>query len=348
MDNKKFTVPDIDSISPYVPGEQPRDFDYIKLNTNESPYPPSPEVLKAISKITMQLYPDPTAKVLKSAIADYYNVGAENIFVSNGSDETLAFAFRAFITGKDVFYPDITYDFYRVFASLYNARGKTIPLDNNFNINISDYNEKNGVIIIANPNAPTSLYLTPNDIEKLVLQNKENLVIIDEAYIDFGGETAIPLTKKYKNLLIVQTFSKSRSLAGLRLGFAVGDVKLIEALEKVKYSFNPYNVNMAAQYMGTASIRDVSYFKQAVSTIIKTREAAKNKLALMGIKTLDSYTNFLFAKHPRISGKKLYEKLKEQNILVRHFDKPRIKNYIRITIGTDAEMDKLIQVLNTF
>ncbi|MCL2013616.1 MAG: histidinol-phosphate transaminase [Oscillospiraceae bacterium] len=341
-----FTVSDMKNLVAYTPGEQPRDMDYIKLNTNELPYPPSPDVIKALSDFNPRLYPDPASGKLKAAIAEYYNLRKENIFVSAGSDEALSFAFRAFIAGEKVFFADITYDFYRVFSAYYNAAATMIPLSENFRINVSDYHiaGDNSTIIIANPNAPTGLYLSNNEIEELLLQNPRRLVIIDEAYIDFGGNSALGLTNKYNNLLIMRTFSKSRGLAGLRLGFAAGASPLIEALEKVKYSCNPYNVNMAAQLAGTAAICDDLYFQKTVKAVTNTREKLKENLIAMGAKVTDSMANFVFASFPGINGGEIYSKLKKRGVLVRYFDKPRIREYVRITIGTEAEIDSLVEI----
>lgn len=336
-------------LSAYVPGEQPRDTQYIKLNTNESPFPPSPGVIGAVSSREMEdlrLYSDPQCGELRRALADYYNVQPENITVGNGSDEILNFAFMGFCDGDTgVAYPDISYGFYSVFARLYGLWAREIPLREDFSIAAEDYCGLGKTVVIANPNAPTGLFLSLEEIEKIVMSNSENVVIIDEAYIDFGGESAIPLTRKYPNLLVVQTFSKSRSLAGARLGFAVGSAELIVDLEKLRYSTNPYNINRLTQAAGCQALREFEYYNKNCKEIILNREYTVKKLEELGFFCTDSKTNFVFAKSSKIGGGELYKRLRQKGILVRHFGAPRIEDFVRITVGTRSQMETLISVL---
>ncbi len=345
----RFLNESLKSFEAYVPGEQPKDKKYIKLNTNESPYPPSKEVLSIIKEQTisdLKLYCDPKSSELKKELALFYNVKEENIFVSNGSDESLNFFFMAFCSDKKpVVFPEISYGFYEVFCELYGIKYEKIPLKSDFSIDINDYINIGKNIVIANPNAPTGLYIPLCDIEKIVKSNPENLVVIDEAYVDFGGESAIPLTKKYDNLVVVQTFSKSRSLAGARLGYAVAHEDIISDLEKIKYSTNPYNINTLTQKIGVAAIKSQSYFDENCKKIIETREYLKESLINMGFFVTNSKTNFLFAKHKNISGEEIYLKLRENGILVRHFNTEKIKDFNRITIGNEQEINELISCL---
>ncbi len=335
------------SLEEYVPGEQPRDKKYIKLNTNESPFPPSPTAIAAVTdreKEDLRLYSDPECKKLKEAIAAYYNVGAENVFVSNGSDESLNFFFMAFCDEENkVCFPEISYGFYKVFADLYSLDYETIPLKEDFTIDVNDYISKSKNIVIANPNAPTGLCLGLSDIEKIVSSNPDHIVVIDEAYVDFGGESAVNLTKKYNNLIVVQTFSKSRSLAGARLGFAIADKEIIKDMEKIKYSTNPYNINRLTLLLGTEAIKDKEYFETNRNLIIEARNYTEKSLIELGFDVLPSKTNFVFAKNDKIHGEELYLKLKEKGILVRHFSNPKICEYNRITIGTMEEMQALVK-----
>ncbi|MBO5321638.1 MAG: histidinol-phosphate transaminase [Clostridia bacterium] len=338
--NEKFT-----SLEEYTPGEQPQDKKYIKLNTNESPYPPSKAVVKAVSKAEikdLRLYCDPECKKLKLAMAKLFGVNGENIFLSNGSDDILNFAFMAY-GQKGAAYPDITYGFYSVFAELHGVESEVIPLRDDFTIDICEYKNKNKLIVIANPNAPTGIALSLEEIEEIVKANPDSVVLIDEAYVDFGGESCYKLTAKYDNLLCVGTFSKSRSLAGGRLGFAIANERLIADLEKIKYSTNPYNINRLTQVVGTATINDNDYYLKNCEKIIKTREWVTKELESLRFFVLPSKANFIFAKSDKISGLKLYEELKEKGVLVRHFEKDRIKDFNRITIGTDKEMKTLIE-----
>lgn len=335
------------SLEEYVPGEQPRDKKYIKLNTNESPFPPSPKAIAAVDtkeKEDLRLYSDPECKKLKEAIASYYNVEKENVFVSNGSDESLNFFFMAFCDEeKKVCFPEISYGFYKVFADLYCLDYEAIPLKADFSIDVNDYINKGKNVVIANPNAPTGLCLGLDDIEKIVSSNPNHIVVIDEAYVDFGGESAVELTKKYSNLMVVQTLSKSRSLAGARLGFAIADKEIIKDLEKIKYSTNPYNINRLTLILGTEAINDKEYFDANRKLIIEAREYTEKALTDLGFEVLPSKTNFVFAKSDKISGEELYLRLKDKGILVRHFSNPKICEYNRITIGTMEEMRSLVQ-----
>ena len=329
------------ALTPYTPGEQPRDQRYIKLNTNESPFPPSPKAqARAEEELKkLQLYSDPTCAALTAQAAKTLGVGEENIIFSNGSDEVLNFAFMAFCDKKcPAVFPDITYGFYKVFAGLNGVPYREIPLQEDFTIEVADYFFAKGTIFIANPNAPTGLCLSLRQIEGLLRTNPDNVVVIDEAYIDFGGESAIPLTKKYDNLLVVQTFSKSRSMAGARLGFAVGSPELIRDLNTIKYSVNPYNVNRMTMAAGLGALEDDDYFRANCRTIMENRAWTTEELNKLGFETLPSMTNFVFTKNPAVSGEELYLKLKARGILVRHFNKPRLTDYIRVTIGSADEM----------
>ena len=333
------------ALKPYTPGEQPKDTVYIKLNTNESPFPPSDAVKKAVAEQAgmLQLYSDPECRELNKTASEFFGVAPEQILMTNGSDEILNFAFMAFGDEKNPFaFPSISYGFYPVFAELNRIPYKQIPLKDDFSIDVSDYKNLNANIVIANPNAPTGLYLCPDRVEYLVKTNPDHVVIIDEAYIDFGGESVLPLVAKYDNLLVTRTFSKSYSLAGARLGFGIASKALIADMNTIKYSTNPYNVNRMTMAAGTAALKDASYYKDGCEKIIRTREKTKQELLDLGFSVLDSKTNFLFAEHGEIGGEELYLALKQKGILVRHFDAERIKNYNRITIGTDKQMDTLI------
>ena len=335
------------SLEAYTPGEQPRDMKYIKLNTNESPYPPSKRVVDALSSeevLKLNLYSDPTCKALKTAIAELYGVEYENVFVSNGSDDILNFSFMAFCEGEKtgVKFPEISYGFYSVYAELHGAKYEAIPLEPDFSIDIEKYMGDDANVVIANPNAPTGIALSLAEVEKIVKANPNHIVLIDEAYVDFGGESAVELTKKYSNLLVVATFSKSRSLAGARLGFAIADKEIIADLEKIKYSTNPYNINRLSLIAGEMAILDNDYYMDNCKKIIETREYTQSKLRELGFEVTDSKANFIFAKSDRIGGEELYKRLKARGILVRHFAKEKIKDYNRITVGTKDEMDSLI------
>ena len=342
-----FMNPRLSGLKAYTPGEQPRDRTYIKLNTNESPYPPSRGVRKAINRQRiddLRLYCDPEATALKAELARLYDKKSSQIFVSNGSDDILNFAFLAF--GADgILFPDISYGFYEVFANLHSLPFETVPLKSDFSIDVDDYCKKNKMVVIANPNAPTGMALPVKKIEKILKANPENVVLIDEAYVDFGGESCADLVDKYPNLLCVQTFSKSRSMAGARLGFAIGNEELIADLEKIKYSTNPYNVNALTQAAGVAAIQDNGYYMRTCRRIVKTRNYTKKALENLGFTVLSSKANFLFAKCEQFSGLELYLLLKEKGILVRHFEKERIKDFNRITIGSQKEMEAFIDAV---
>lgn len=332
----------------YVPGEQPRDTEYIKLNTNESPFPPAPSVVEAVNSddiALLRLYSDPTCKVLKQKLANLYDVNEKNIFVSNGSDDILNFAFFAFGKENGALYPDITYGFYSVFSRLYGIDSEEIPLKNDFSVDYTDYLNKNRLVVIANPNAPTGMSLPVWQIEEIVKSNSDNVVVIDEAYVDFGGESCYKLTEKYDNLLVVRTFSKSRCLAGGRLGYAIGAKGLINDLEKVKFSTNPYSINRLTMTLGEATVDAEDYYLKKCAEIISTREWTKSQLEQNGFTVLDSKANFLFAKTPKMDGEKLYLQLKQRGILVRHFSGERIKDFNRITIGTREQMEKFIETV---
>ena len=339
----------IREVEPYVPGEQPTGKRMIKLNTNENPYPPTKEVKKALNEFSyenLRLYPDPTAFNLVDTLARYYDLDKDEIFVGVGSDDVLAMAFLTFFNStKPILFPDITYSFYEVWAKLFQIPYEMPLLDKNFRIIKEDYFKENGGIVIANPNAPTSIYENLEFIKDILEHNQDSIVIIDEAYIDFGGVSAKNLLKKFDNLLVVQTFSKSRSMAGMRIGYAMGSKKLIKALNDVKYSYNSYTMNLPSLYYGVKAVEDEEYFLQCVNKIIETREYVKEELCGLGFTYFDSMTNFIFATHERIPAKLLYESLRKENIYVRYFNKPRIDNYLRISIGTREEMDVLLKKL---
>jgi len=337
-----------DSLDAYVPGEQPSDMQYIKLNTNESPYPPPKSVIDAVTGEEirkLRLYPNPDGTSLIKKLALTYAVNAENIIIGNGSDELLAFAYLAFFETDGVVFPDITYGFYPVYAKLFNIPYEQIPLKDDFTIDITDYLNIGKNIIIANPNAPTGIALTLSDVERIVQCNTNHIVLVDEAYVDFGAESAIPLTQRYENLLVMQTYSKSRSMAGGRMAFAIGSAPLIEDMNKMKYSFNPYNVNRLTQVMAEAALNDEAYYREKHREIIATREYNETRLRELGFEMTNSKANFIFAKHPNISGFDLYCALKEKGILVRQWNKPRISDYLRITVGTKEQMDALIRAI---
>lgn len=343
----------IRKVVPYVPGEQPKDMSVIKLNTNENPYPPSPKVAEALKNLDagqLRLYPDPAAAELVDAIAETYGVAREQVFVGVGSDDVLAMAFlTCFQSDQPVLFPDITYSFYDVWADLFRIPYEVQPLDDDFRIRPEDYKKKNGGIIFPNPNAPTGLLLPLDAIEEIVRANPDVIVIVDEAYIDFGGESALPLIGRYDNLLIAQTSSKSRSLAGLRIGFLFGNPKLIGYLNDCKYSFNSYTMNRPAIALGAEAVRDQEYFRQCTQKIIQTREWAKLRFRELGFLCGDSMSNFVFVSHPKYEAEELFAALKGAGIYVRHFRKPeRIRNYLRITIGTKEEMDALFAFLGQY
>jgi len=336
----------------YTPGEQPKDRKYIKLNTNESPYPPSPEVIAAVNAeqvSDLRLYPDPECTVLKDRIAGLYGVCRENVYLANGSDDILNFAFWAFAgDGRKVWFPETSYGFYPVYADLHQVEAEAVPLREDFTISPDDYCSlpaEGGLICIANPNAPTGLALSLSQIRRILEGNLDKVVLIDEAYVDFGASSAVPLTREYGNLLVVQTFSKSRSMAGARLGFAIASADLIGDLDRIKYSTNPYNINRLTQAAGTAAIESNDYYMEGCRKIMDTRAWTSEALNSLGFTVIPSLANFLFAKSSRISGAKLYEALKARGILVRHFTKESIRDYNRITIGSREEMEAFIETV---
>lgn len=332
------------NVEPYTPGEQPKEEDVIKLNTNENPYPPSPKVMEAMENIRhLRKYPDPAATELVEAIAQYYGFTKEEVFVGVGSDDVLAVAFMTFFNGKKtVFFPDITYSFYPVWAELFQIPYEMKALDADFQIVPKDYYGANGGVIFPNPNAPTGAILSLEVIEDIILHNQDVVVIVDEAYIDFGGMSAKELTRKYDNVLVVQTYSKSRSLAGLRIGYAIGNQELIKAMNDVKYSYNSYTMNEPSIVMGKAVLEDEDYFQETRKKIIETREWFKEEMRELGFSFADSKANFIFASHKTVPAKELFEEAKKEKIYVRYFNKPRIDNYLRITIGTRKEMETLL------
>ncbi|MBQ2382415.1 MAG: histidinol-phosphate transaminase [Oscillospiraceae bacterium] len=336
----RFFDPKLSALTPYTPGEQPKDRLLLKLNTNESPFPPSPLAQRYAREEAgrLELYSDPCCTALVKKGAEVFGVEEDEIIFTNGSDEVLDFTFQAFCP-KGAIFPDITYGFYKVFAALHQTPFTEVPLKEDFTIDLQDYLGTSGTVFIANPNAPTGLYLTPAQVETIVSSDPDRLVVIDEAYIDFGGETSIPLTKKYDNLLVIGTFSKSRSMAGARLGFAIGNKALIRCLNTIKYSFNPYNVDRMAMAAGVGALEDKDYFRTNCEKIMATRAWTTEALEKLGFTVLPSLTNFVFAKHDRIPGKTLCAKLREQGILVRHFDTPRLTDYLRITIGSQEQME---------
>jgi len=342
----RFLNDEYQALAAYVPGEQPRDMEYIKLNTNENPYPPAPGVVKAMTAREVELlrlYSDPSCKGLKDKLAQLYGVESENVFVCNGSDEALNFAFMCF-GGKGLVFPDITYGFYTVFGDLYGGNYREIPLKEDFSLDYLDFCNQNKMVVIANPNAPTGLSIPRWQIEEILKSNPDNVVLIDEAYIDFGGESALPLIEKYDNLLIVRTFSKSRCLAGGRLGYALASKALIADLEKLRYCTNPFNVDRLALKLGEATVEEEAYYQDITAKIIESRAWTEEQLRILGFEVIPSQTNFVFARTDKIEGEKLYLELKKRGILVRHFGNPRITQFNRITIGTQAQMERFIEV----
>lgn len=335
---------------PYVPGEQPQEKDVIKLNTNENPYPPSPRVFEAHRGMEVErfaLYPDPSATELVHALEDYYGLERGQVFVGVGSDDVLSLSFLTFFnSGKPILFPDVTYSFYPVWAQIYRIPYECPPLDADFRIRPEDYQRENGGVVIANPNAPTSICMPLDQLEGIIQANQDVIVIVDEAYVDFGGDTALPLLERYENLLIVRTYSKSRSLAGMRIGFAMGSKRLIQALTSVKESINSYTMTMESICLGTASLEDEEYFQSCLDKIVTTRARVKAELEKRGFICLDSRTNFLFARHRERSGEHLFNELRERKIFVRHFSGERIREYLRISIGTEEQMDRLLEALD--
>ena len=340
------------TVEPYVPGEQPNQPDMIKLNTNENPYPPAPGVVEALKNFDtdkLRLYPEPTCKVLVDAIADYYGIRRSQVFTGVVSDDVLAMIFMTFFNSKKpILFPDITYSFYDVWADMLRIPFETKALDDDFQIRKEDYYGDNGGVVFPNPNAPTGILMPLSEIEDIIAHNRDVIVVVDEAYIDFGGVSALPLIEKYDNLLVVQTFSKSHSLAGMRLGFAMGNEKLIRYINDVKYSFNSYTLNQTALSLGVQAIKDREYFEETCAKVIATREWTKCELKKLGFSFGDSMSNFIFATHESVPAKEIFEALREHNIFVRYFSKPRIDNYLRISIGTQQEMEHLVAFLTDY
>lgn len=336
-------------LQPYVPGEQPRDRKYIKLNTNENPYGPSPRVLEAIKAAadeSLKLYPDPTCDALLEAAAEYYGVSRQQVFAGNGSDEVLAFAFMAFFDpGRTVLFPDITYTFYPVYTSLFGLDYRTVPINGDFSIPVEEFFGSPGGVIIANPNAPTGRFMPLESVVRILENNRDAVVIVDEAYVDFGGESAVKLVDSWPNLLVINTFSKYRSLAGMRLGFAIGHPELITGLDRVKNSFNSYTLDRLAIVAGAEAFRDNEYYNEKNGMVVNTRERFSIELKKLGFDVPDSVANFVFTAHSKVPAAEVFAGLKARGILVRYFDKPKISNRLRISIGTDSEMDCVIQAL---
>ena len=336
-------------VEPYVPGEQPRGSGIIKLNTNENPYPPAPGVQKALRELsaeTMRLYPDPEARELVLALAEEYGVKPSQVFVGVGSDDVLSMAFLTFFNGeKPIVFPDVSYSFYSVWAECYRIPYRKIPLTEDWKIDPALYAEENGGVIFPNPNAPTGVALPLGEVRAILEQNRDVAVIVDEAYVDFGGESALPLLEEFDNLLVVQTFSKSRSLAGMRIGFAIGSEEMIRCLSDVRFSVNSYTMNRPSVAAGTAALKDREYFRKTVQKIIDTRDSVKDELEEMGFVCTDSQTNFLFVTHPGRDAEELFRKLRERKIYVRYFAQPRTRSYLRITIGTTKQMQVFLDTL---
>lgn len=342
----------IRKVTPYTPGEQPQEPDKVKLNTNENPYPPSPAVKRALDGIDgqlLRLYPDPTASVLTKAIADYHGVGQDQIFVGVGSDDVIAMAFMTFFSnGKPIFFPDVTYSFYPVWAELFRIPYETKPLGSHFEIRPEDYYAENGGVIFPNPNAPTSRQEKIEVIGDILDHNRDCIVIVDEAYVDFAEYSVLPLLDRYENLLVVRTFSKSRSLAGMRIGYAVGSPVLIKAMNDIKYSYNSYTINQTSLAAGTAALLDEKYFREMIDKIKATRSRACGRFASLGFQFGEPQANFIFVTHPALDAGELFRALREKHIYVRYFDAPRTRDYLRVTIGTDAQMDVLFDFLEKY
>ncbi len=342
----------IRKVVPYVPGDQPKGDRLIKLNTNENPYPPAPgvrEVLKTMDYDRFRKYPDPAVSELVHELASYYQVKDEQVFVGVGSDDVIAMAFMTFFNShKPILFPDITYSFYKVWAELFQIPYETPALDENFCIRTEDYDRENGGVIFPNPNAPTGLLMPLDQVENIIRHNQDVIVIIDEAYIDFGGTSALELISRYENVLVVQTFSKSRSMAGMRIGFAIGHPDLIRALNDVKYSYNSYTMNMPSILLGVEAVKDDLYFKETLKKIVDTRERSKVRLRELGFSFPDSSSNFIFASHSSVPAAQIFEALRANQIYVRYFRQPKLENYLRISIGTDEEMDELFAFLKDY
>ncbi len=344
-------IKNIRKVDPYVPGEQPQR-KVIKLNTNENPYPPAPGVERALREMDtdrLRLYPDPSANELVSALAEHYGVGTDQVFVGVGSDDVLSMCFLTFFNSeKPILFPDITYSFYKVWAELYRIPYECPKLDENFRIVKEDYYRENGGVIFPNPNAPTAIYEELGFVEDILIHNPDSVVIVDEAYIDFAGKSALELIGRYSNLIVVQTFSKARSMAGMRIGYAISSPVLIRYLNDVKYSFNSYTMNQTSIVCGKEAVKDLAYFEKTTKKIVETREWAKEELRKLGFEFPDSRANFIFAKHPRYDAGELFEALKKQDIYVRHWDSERIRQYLRITVGTREEMEALFAAMGAY
>ena len=351
MELNSNIINNIRRVEPYVPGEQPQN-KVVKLNTNENPYPPAPgveRVLKEMDTDRLRLYPDPSAEVLTKSLAEYYGVGKNQVFVGVGSDDVLSMCFLTFFNGeKPILFPDITYSFYKVWAELYRIPYECPKLDDHFRIVKEDYYKENGGVIFPNPNAPTAVYEELDFVEDIIAHNRDVVVIVDEAYVDFAGKSAMELIEKYDNLIVVQTFSKSRSMAGMRIGYAISNPTLIKYLNDVKYSFNSYTMNQTALICGVEAVRNREYFQKTIDKIVETREWAKEELRKLGFVFPDSQANFIFAKHPEYDAKELFEALKKENIYVRYWGSSRIEQYLRITIGTKEEMELLFTFLKKY
>lgn len=351
MELNSNIINNIRRVEPYVPGEQPQN-KVVKLNTNENPYPPAPgveRVLKEMDTDRLRLYPDPSAEVLTESLAEYYGVGKNQVFVGVGSDDVLSMCFLTFFNGeKPILFPDITYSFYKVWAELYRIPYECPKLDDHFRIVKEDYYKENGGVIFPNPNAPTAVYEELDFVEDIIAHNRDVVVIVDEAYVDFAGKSAMELIEKYDNLIVVQTFSKSRSMAGMRIGYAISNPTLIQYLNDVKYSFNSYTMNQTALICGVEAVKDREYFQKTIDKIVETREWTKEKLRKLGFVFPDSQANFIFAKHPEYDAKELFEALKKENIYVRYWGSSRIEQYLRITIGTKEEMELLFTFLKKY
>ena len=352
MIEKMLWEENIRKVVPYVAGEQPNKQGMIKLNTNECPYPPAPGVEKLAAGLdcdALRLYPDSNTTPLVNALAEYYHVKPGQVFVGVGSDDVLSMAFMTYFnSGKPILFPDVTYSFYDVWAELYRIPYKTCPLDENWHIRPEDYKQPNGGVIFPNPNAPTGVLESTETVEEIIAANRDVIVIVDEAYVDFGGTSVLPLLEKYDNLLVVQTFSKSRAMAGMRIGFCIGSEKLIGYLNDVKFAFNSYTMNYPSQVLGVEAVKDDAYFKSTTAKIMATRERVKKELKELGFSFPDSMTNFIFATHEKIPAKQIFRALREADIYVRYWDKPRISEYLRITVGTDEQMDKLVSFLRDY
>ena len=335
-------------LTPYTPGEQVNEGEFIKLNTNESPYPPAPSVESAVAEVSQSLnrYSDITVEAVAKPLAQHLGVKQEQLFLGNGSDEVLSYIFQGF-TEEGIAFPDVTYGFYQVYSALYKVDSTVVPLNNDFTLELKEYDALAGTVIFANPNAPTGIYLSQAEICAFLERHPDRLVVVDEAYIDFSGASMVTLIEKYQNLFVVGTFSKSRQLAGARLGVGVGNKDLIADMNRLRFSLNPYNINSLTQAAGGAVLQEQEYVDQKIQETIQIREWSKQALTKLGFEQTDSQGNFLFAKHPQITGEKLFEALREKKILVRWFNQPRTKDYLRITVGTQEQMEQLVKVLST-